>query len=102
MARFRYSYQQGEFAAAMAAIKDPVGAAGTAAITEAGNLAKAAGRRDIAAAGFSVRWQNALRLNIYPKGRASIDAAALIFHKIPYAGVFENDTLISGKPNLWL
>ncbi|TIN84360.1 DUF6441 family protein [Mesorhizobium sp.] len=102
MARFNYSYRSGEFAAAMAGNQDPIAFAGTAAITEAGNVAKTAGRRNIAAAGFSVRWQNALRLNIYPKGRTSIDAAALIFHKIPYAGVFEDNTLISGKPTLWL
>ncbi|MDG4903217.1 DUF6441 family protein [Mesorhizobium sp. WSM4962] len=102
MARFRYSYRQGEFAAGMAAMKDPVAFAGTAAITEAADIVKAEGRADIAAAGFSRRWQNTLRANIYPKGRTSIDAAALIYHKIQYAGVFEKGAVIGGKPTLWL
>lgn len=102
MARFRYQKKDGEFAQAMAAMKDPVAFAGTAAITEAGDIAKRDGRADIAAAGFSKRWQNALRVNVYPRRKYSIDAAALIFHNIRYAGVFEDPTVISGKPRLWL
>jgi len=102
MARFRYTYKEGEFAAAMVSIRDPIAFAGTAAITEAGEIVKAQGRADIAAAGFSRRWQNTLRVNIYPRGRTSIDAAALIFHRIQYAGVFEEGAVIGGKPKLWL
>ncbi|TGQ95420.1 hypothetical protein EN851_07840 [Mesorhizobium sp. M8A.F.Ca.ET.208.01.1.1] len=102
MARFRYQKKDGEFAQAMAAMKDPVAFAGTAAITEAGDIAKRDGRADIAAAGFSKRWQNALRVNVYPRRQYSIDAAALIFHNIRYAGVFEEGAVISGKPRLWL
>ncbi|RWN11754.1 DUF6441 family protein [Mesorhizobium sp.] len=102
MARFNYSYQSGEFAAALVAIKDPIGAAGTAAITEAANIAKAEGRADIAAAGFSKRWQNTLAVIVYPKRGVSIDASALIYHKIRYAGVFETGATIGGKPTLWL
>lgn len=102
MARFRYERKDGEFAAAMAAIKDPIAFAGTAAISEAGDIVKREGRADIAAAGFSKRWQNALRVNVYPRRKYSIDAAALIFHNIRYAGVFEEGATISGRPKLWL
>lgn len=102
MARLNYSYRSGEFAAAMASIKDPIGFAGKAAISEAADIVKREGRADIAAAGFSKRWQNALRVNIYPKRGVSIDAAALIYHKIQYAGVFEEGALIKGSPYLWL
>jgi len=100
MARFRYSYKQGEFAGAMTAIQDPMAAAGTAAITEAANMVKALGRADIAAAGFSRKWQNALRVNIYPKRGVSMDAAALIYHKIVYAGIFNDGGRIAGHPFL--
>lgn len=103
MARFRYEYKKQEFSAAIAAMKDPIGFAGTSAVTEAGDIVKREGRLDIAAAGFSKRWQNTLRVDIYPGRRVtSIDAAAYIWHKIPYAGVFEKGAIISGKPRLWL
>lgn len=102
MARFRYERKEGEFALAMAAIKDPIAFAGTAAITEAGAIVKREGRQDIAAAGFSKRWQNALRVNVYPRRRLSMNAAALIFHAIQYAGIFEEGGTITGKPRLWL
>jgi hypothetical protein len=102
MARFRYDYKKVEFAQAMAAMQDPIAFAGTSAITEAANIVKAEGRADIAAAGFSKKWQNALRANIYPKRQYSMDAAALIYHKIVYAGVFEEGAVVAGKPLLWL
>jgi len=102
MARFRYDAKQAEFAQAMARMKDPIAFAGTTAISEAGDIVKREGRADIAAAGFSRRWQNALRVNVYPKRKYSIDAAALIFHNIRYAGIFEEGGTISGKPTLWL
>lgn len=102
MARFGYSYRKDEFAKAMASIKDPIAFAGTAAITEAGDIVKREGRQDIAAAGFSRRWQNALRVNVYPRRKLSMNAAALIFHNIQYAGVFEEGATITGKPRLWL
>lgn len=102
MARFRYQKKDGEFAAAFASMKDPIAFAGTAAISEAGDIVKRQGRADIAAAGFSRRWQNALRVNVYPRRKLSMNAAALIFHNIQYAGVFEEGATITGKPRLWL
>jgi len=81
----------------------PVAVAATEAITRAGEDAKVGGRASIAAGGFSRRWQNALRLKIYPEGkRVAVNAAAWLFHKIPYAHVFERGMAILGRPMLWL
>lgn len=102
MARFRYSYDKGAFAASMLSIKDPIAVAGTAAVAEAGDIVKSQGRADIGAAGFSKKWQNALRVNVYPKRGVSMDAAALIYHKIRYAGIFQDGGPVAGKPLLWL
>src|SRR4029078_10248040 len=83
-------------------IQRPIAKAATAAIREAGEIAKRDGRASIAAAGFSRKWQNALRVNIYPPQGDSMRPAAFIYHKIRYAGVFEEGAVISGQPLLWL
>lgn len=97
-----YAALKGEFEAALKAKYQPLAEAGSAAMTETANAIKAAGRQDIASAGFSKRWQNALRVDVYPKRGVSLNAAALIYHKIPYADVFETGATIRGKPRLWL
>ena len=63
---------------------------------------KAEGRADIAAAGLGAGFVKALRVDIYPQGRNSLNATAHIYHKIPYAGVFEEGAIIRGQPRLWL
>lgn len=83
-------------------IQRPIAKAATAAVREAGEIAKRDGRASIAAAGFSRKWQNALRVNIYPPQGDSLRPAAFIFHKIRYAGVFEEGAVIAGQPLLWL
>jgi hypothetical protein len=45
-------------------MRRPIARAATAAIREAGEIAKRDGRASIAAAGFSRKWQDALRVNI--------------------------------------
>lgn len=90
------------FDAAMREKYRPLAEAGQETIIEIANDIKIAGRADIAAAGFSARWQNALRAEVYPKRKVSLNAATLVFHKIPYADVFETGATISGKPTLWL
>lgn len=81
----------------------PVATAGQAAIEGAGDQVKKKGRADIARAGFSTRWQNALRVDIFPKRpKVSANAAAFIHHNISYATVFEEGATIRGKPRLWL
>ena len=86
--RLRYSYKHGAFAEAMGDLYRPVAEAGSAAITEAATGAKIEGRDAIDRAGFSKRWQNAFRAIVYPgRGKVSANAAALIYHKIPYAAI---------------
>src|SRR5436853_1031050 len=83
-------------------VQRPIAKAATAAIREAGEIAKRDGRASIAASGFSRKWQNALRVNIYPPQGDSLRPAAFIYHKIRYAGVFEEGAVIGGQPLLWL
>jgi hypothetical protein len=97
-----FSYVTGTFEETFAALQAPVAAAATASIRAAGDQLKRDARADIAAAGFSSRWQNALRVNIYPKSGNSIEAAAFLYHKIAYADIFEEGGSIRGKPLLWL
>ena len=83
-------------------LQKPIAKAATAAMKDAGDVAKRTGRSSIASAGFSRKWQNALRVNIYPAQGDSMRPAAFIFHKIRYAGVFEEGAVIRGQPLLWL
>lgn len=91
--------QAGKWASAL---KSDLARAASAAVREAGETALKDGRADIAAAGLSRKWQSALRLDVFPQGQDSINAAAVIRHKIPYAGVFEDGAVIGGNPLLWL
>lgn len=83
-------------------LRRPIAKAATAAVRDAGGIAKRTGRASIAAAGFSRKWQNALRVNVYPPQGDSLRPAAFVFHKIRYAGVFEEGAVIAGTPLLWL
>jgi len=74
----------------------------TGAIKAVADVVKKEARSSIGSGGFSARWQNALRVNVYPKTGFSANAAAFVYHKIPYAGVFEYGKSIAGKPLLWI
>ena len=62
---------------------------------------KRSGRRAIANAGFSLQWQNAWVVNVYPSV-PSLRAAIEARHKIPYAGLFESGGVIRGRPIMWI
>ena len=101
--KFVYRAVRGEFEEAMAENIRPISEAGTAAMREFAENAKQAGRRNIAAAGFSRRWQNTLRSEVFPKrGRTSANAAAWVYHRSPYAAVFEEGAQIRGRPLMWV
>jgi hypothetical protein len=100
--RLTLSAVAGGFFRAVTEGEKPIAKAVTAAVREAAELAKAGGRANIAAAGFGRKWQNALRAKVYPPNRDSMRTAALIYHKVPYAQVFEEGAVIDGKPYLWL
>ena len=71
------------FFRAFMAAEEPIARAATAAVGEAGERIKAAARADIAAAGFSRKWQNALRVDHYPRGReVSVNAAAHVYQTV--------------------
>jgi hypothetical protein len=99
----KVTYDKKSFSEAFMRKERPIAKAATLAIFEAADDLKGTARASIAGAGFSKKWQNALRVEAYPKrGKQSINAAALIYHKISYASIFEDGANISGKPTLWL
>jgi hypothetical protein len=100
--KFLFEALTGQFERKTRAIYRPIATAGTAAIKDAANQIKKEGRANIGAAGFSRRWQNALRVDVFPRVGVSADAALLARHRIPYAGVFERGAQIRGKPLLWI
>jgi hypothetical protein len=100
--RLKFSELSASFSVAIEGFAKPIAFAATDAVYIAGENVKKFGRANIASAGFSTRWQNTLRVNYYPPKGESINAAAFVFHKIPYAGVFDEPTTIVGKPMLWL
>lgn len=100
--QFFASAIRGELRESLEAIYEPIAEAGTAAMREMGDAIKLRGRANIAAAGFSRKWQNAFRVDVFPKRGASADAAAWVYHRIPYADVFETGETIRGKPTLWV
>ncbi|TCN30345.1 DUF6441 family protein [Sinorhizobium americanum] len=97
-----YRALKGEFEQAMREKYQPLAEAGQETIQRVADEIKKRGRAHISQAGFSKKWQNALRADVYPKRKASLNAATLIYHKIPYADVFETGATIRGKPTLWL
>lgn len=91
-----------DFEKVVGADKKRLARAITAGMREAGNQIKQGGRASIAAGGLSSRWQNALRVDLYPKSGVSTKPALLVFHKIRYAGQFEDPQPVSGRPLIWL
>src|SRR5665213_1428397 len=88
--------------AAMLAFGDPIAAAGTQAVKIAGFTALNLGQGDIREAGFGSRWVNTWKVNFYQVAPPQIDAAAWLYHKIPYAEIFEDGGTIVGRPMLWI
>jgi hypothetical protein len=83
--------------------RTPIALAATAAMHDAAEYMKKLGRRRIEAAGLGSGMTNALTVNVYPlDGKPTLSPAAYLYHKIPYAWVFEQGAAIRGKPMLWL
>lgn len=98
--KFAFSAQESAIEQMVEAIERQINEAQSGAVRDAATLAVKEGRANIASAGFSSRWQKALTSNFYPN--EGVNPAALIFHRIPFAGVFERGITISGRPLLWL
>ncbi|MCP1841297.1 hypothetical protein ACVIHI_005782 [Bradyrhizobium sp. USDA 4524] len=74
----------------------------TGAFRAAGDKLKQNGRSAIAAGGFSSKWQNAFRVNVYPKTGDSTSPRIFGYHKIKYAGQFQDPQPVIGSPYVWL
>lgn len=98
----KYSYNKDEFNNRFVEKYDIVANAATDAAKETAVTLKQRARANIAAAGFSQRWQNTLRVETYPKNKISARPAIFLFHKIPYSEVFESGAIIRSNNLLWL
>lgn len=76
--------------------------AATAAIRAVGREGRDDGRRSIADAGFSRRWQRSLVVKNIPPGGPVLNPQAYIHTTINYADIFETGGDIHGDPILWL
>lgn len=100
---FSFGILTGRFAEDMAELDKPIAKAATGAMDDVASVVKTHSRSDIERAGFSKRWQNALRVDKFPSGNKLSDSPAVyLHHKIQYAGVFEDGAFIRGKPLLWV
>jgi hypothetical protein len=100
--RVKYDYRPGAFKEAFTAPYVLMAQAAQQAVAQAGDEVKTAARANIASAGLGQGFVKALRVDIYPRGRNSLNASAHIYHRIPYAGVFEEGETIRGRPRLWI
>lgn len=75
----------------------------TLAMREIADLGETQGRDNIASAGFGPRWTKSWKGDAYPPApTVSVRAAAYFRHGIPFAGVYEDATSISGNPLMWI
>lgn len=74
------------------------------AANEAASLIRSKGRQNIAAAGFSARWQEGFGVKVTASGsgETGFEIVLQVFHRIGYAAVFEGGATIHGRPLLWL
>jgi hypothetical protein len=73
------------------------------AVNEAGNGVKSAWRGQITGAGLGQRLANTIRSEQFPKGRPSLNAAALVWSKAPViVGAHDTGPLIRSKNGFWL
>lgn len=100
--RFAFEILSGSFEEQAEYVEGVIADAAMGAMDAAALIVKRDGRADIAAAGFSKKWQNALRVNLYPEKGKSMEPAVFVWHKIPYAGIFEDGGVVRGNPMLWL
>lgn len=99
--KFVFSADEGALERVLEEIARQIEEAKTGAVQEAADLAVTEGRANIAGAGFSGRWQAGLQSKFFAN-KGTGNPAALIFHRIGFASVFERGARIGGRPLLWL
>jgi len=73
------------------------------AVTEAGTRVKTAWREQITGAGLGQRLARTIRSEPFPKGKPSLNAAALVWSKAPViVGAHEEGPLIRSRNGFWL
>lgn len=86
--------------------EQPLATAAVAALRQTAANAVKEGRSNIAGSGrFKGGWVSGLKFRMQGAtkgGKPSLQAKAIIFHKIGLAGVFEEGATIQGKPLLWI
>lgn len=105
MAGISLKYEgRGQAAAAFAQHRDPIAIAATGAVKDAAQILLKDARANIAAAGFSHRWQMGFRVRTFPARGVSIDAQLQGFHRIGFANIFERGGTIRPKQKklLWV
>jgi hypothetical protein len=96
-----YSSHEGEVRRSLEELQHPIASALAAAMKEAGDLIRKRGRDNIRQSGLgSRRWIEGLQVQVTPAD--SFDASLRVFHRIGFAGIFEEGGTITGKPLLWL
>jgi hypothetical protein len=73
------------------------------AVSQAGNSLKAAWRAQITGAGLGTRLARTIRSETYPRGRPSLNTAALVWSKAPeILGAHDAGALIRSRSGFWL
>lgn len=90
----------GEFTKLLKQDERNIARAATDTIKDAVTEVKSGGRAAIAAGGFSSRWQNSFRVNMYPTTGTSMDPAMWAYSKIDYADIFQTGGTIRGRRGL--
>ncbi len=92
----------GQWLKATNAYESIMAKAATLGMRDVGKEAVTKGRQSIAAAGFSSKFQNSLRVINKPPSGYVLNPSAYIHTTINYADIFETGKTITGSPFLWL
>lgn len=98
---FRYQIS-GDYQKMMKAEQQRLAKAATATMRSVQGIIKRDGRAAISGGGLSSRFANAFRVNLYPPGGDALNPAVFAYHKIPWAGQFEDPQPVTGHPLIWL
>jgi Family of unknown function (DUF6441) len=106
MAQFKVTVDQPAWLRMIRDKQRPVATAAVAALRDVAASSVQEGRSKISGSGrFKGPWVSGLQYRTQDAaegGEPSLQAKAIIFHKIGLAGVFEHGATIEGKPLLWI
>jgi hypothetical protein len=103
--RFTATHQKGAWGAAMTGHTLRAATAATTAMRQTVNEAKLAARAEVRKAGglIAIKLPNVMRGEAYPRpGKVSLHPAGLVWARSDWLGILDENTVIRGKPMLWL